>query len=192
MTAEREADTTALLQDWSGGDSSAFDALFPRVYEELRSLAHQRLTRNAPDQTVSTTVLVHEAYLKLVDADRVRVGDRAHFLAVASRAMRFILVDRARERAALKRGGGRQAMTLDEERLASADEASADLIALDQALDRLARHDEDLVRVVEHRFFGGMEYAEIAEVMGLSVSTTKRYWARARHWLHEFMTDGED
>lgn len=137
-------------------------------------------------------MLVHEAYLKLIDANRVRVGDRSHFLAVASRAMRFILVDRARERAALKRGGGRRAMTLDEGRVARAEEASVELIALDQALDRLASHDERLGRVVECRFFGGMEYTEIAEAMELSVPTVKRYWARARTWLYEFMTDGEE
>lgn len=184
-------DTTRLLLRWSSGDDDAFDALFPRVYDELRGIAHQRLSRFGERSGVPTTVLVHEAYLKLVDAERVAVSDRAHFLALASRAMRFILVDHARANTAKKRGGDNRPIPLDDVQVATTTHASEELIMLDQALEKLAGYDERLGRVVEYRFFGGMEYEEIAQATGMSVPTVKRDWARARAWLYDFMTEGE-
>lgn len=183
--------TTRLLRDWSAGKEGAFDELFPRVYEELRAIAHHRLSSNRGLQTTPTTVLVHEAYVKLVDAEQAQVTDRSHFMAIASRAMRFILVDQARARRAEKRGGGVTPISLDDVQVASAEQASVELIALNDALERLTAFDERLGRVVEYRFFGGMEYTEIAEATGLSVPTVKRDWARARAWLYEFMTEGD-
>ena len=185
-------DTTKLLRSWSAGDDGAFDQLFPRVYDELKSIAHHRLSAQGGNQTLPTTVLVHEAYVKLVDGERARVGDRAHFLAIASRAMRFILVDRARRWGAKKGGGGKPPIPLDEVQVADTRQASEELITLNEALERLASYDERLGRVVEYRFFGGMEYGEIAAATGLSVPTVKRDWARARAWLYDFMTEGEE
>lgn len=184
------ADTTRLLKKWSAGDDSAFDELFPRVYEELKAIAHHRLVSGPGEPAVATTVLVHEAYLKLVDSDHARVGDRAHFLAIASRAMRFILVDQARARMAKKRGGPEPLVPLDEVEVASVEHAAEEIITLNDALERLATFDERLGRVVEYRFFGGMEYEEIADATGRSVPTVKRDWARARAWLYDFMSDG--
>jgi len=186
------ADTTRLLKEWSAGDDGAFDELFPRVYEELKAIAHHRLVSGPGEPTVATTVLVHEAYLKLVDSDRARVNDRSHFLAIASRAMRFILVDHARARMAKKRGGPAPPVALDDVQVASVEQAAEEIITLNDALERLATYDARLGRVVEYRFFGGMEYEEIAEATGRSVPTIKRDWARARAWLYEFMSEESD
>lgn len=185
----QRADTTRLLRDWSAGDDAAFDALFPRVYDELKAIAHQRLVSGPAAPAVATTVLVHEAYLKLVDSDQARVEDRSHFLAIASRAMRFILVDQARARMARKRGGSAPVVPLDDVQVASVARAAEEIITLNDALGRLATYDERLGRVVEYRFFGGMEYEEIARTTGYSVPTVKRDWARARAWLYDFMSE---
>lgn len=182
------SDTTQLLRAWSAGDDEAFDVLFPRVYDELRAIARQRLSGSA-EKTVPATALVHEAWLKLVDGDRADVNDRAHFLAIAARAMRFILVDRARARAAGKRAGGKPHVGIDEVQVADAQQAAEDLIALHEALERLSGFDPRLGEVVEQRFFAGMEYAEIAAATGRSVPTVKRDWARARAWLYDFMRE---
>lgn len=179
-------DTSRLLVAARGGDRDAFDLLYSRVYAELRQIAHVRLRRHQPNQTLNTTALVHEAYLKLVDHAGASVADRAHFLALASRAMRFVLVDHARARRMQKRGGGQADVPLDRIQVA-ADEPVADLLALDQALDRLHRVSDRQGRLVEYRFFGGLEYEEIAEVMGLSVRTVKRDWVKARTWLYTYM-----
>ncbi|MEZ4416114.1 MAG: ECF-type sigma factor [Gemmatimonadota bacterium] len=184
-------DTTSLLHRWGEGEREALDQLLPLVYDELKQIARGRLRRLVRGETLQTTVLVHEAYVKLVDGNRARVNDRAHFLAVASRAMRFILVDHARARSASKRGGDQRALPLDAVQVAQEDDRSRlDLVALDQALDTLSDLDPRLGQVVECRFFGGMEYAEIAEATGQSVVTVKRDWARARAWLYELM-EGE-
>jgi RNA polymerase sigma factor (TIGR02999 family) len=181
-----DPDTTQLLRDSRHGNRDAFDQLFSRVYDELRQIARQRLLRHRPGDTLSTTALVHEAYLKLVDQTNAGANDRAHFLALASRAMRFVLVDHARAQRAQKRGGGVVAVPLDAVQVA-ADEPPADLLALDDALERLSRFSERQSQLVEYRFFGGLSYEEIAEVTGLSVRTVKREWARARTWLYTYM-----
>lgn len=169
-------------------EPSRLEQLFPVVYEELSALARRHRHRQG-ESTLSTTEVVHEVFLRLVEGERVGWQDRAHFFALASRAMRFILVDRARARSALKRGGPTAVITLVDGDEGVADR-SDDLLAIDEALERLAAHDSRLATLVQYRFFGGMSYAEIGEVTGVSVPTAKRDWARARTWLHRFMADG--
>jgi RNA polymerase sigma factor (TIGR02999 family) len=164
----------------------ALDHLFDEVYDELLAIAHARLRRYRPGETIGTTALVHEAYLSLASRNAVAVRDRAHFLALASRAMRCVLVDYARNRSAAKRGGSDAAITLGDVRI-DADQRAVDLLALDRALEALARHDTRLGRIIELRFFGGLSYDEIAEVSALSVPTVKRDWQRARAWLFHAM-----
>ena len=192
------ASTTQLLHDVRAGDRAALDALLPRVYDELRALAHARLRRQRPGRTLNTTEVVHEAYLKLTAGETPGWESRAHFFALAARAMRFVLVGYARERAAQKRGGGARALRLDSLLASGADglaapgsaEAEAlDLLSVDRALDRLAQHSARLAEVVELRFFGGMEHAEIAEVVGRSEPTVKRDWRRARAYLLDLMRE---
>jgi RNA polymerase sigma factor (TIGR02999 family) len=175
-------DVTALLAEWSSGNESVAEDLFPLVYDELRKLARAHLRRERrPDHTLQPTALVHEAYLRIVDQQRVRWQNRAHFFAIASRMMRRILVDHARARKAARRGGGVPAVTLDEARLASRE--PLDVIALDDALERLAELDPSGARVIELRYFGGLSIRDTAEVMGTSASTVKREWNTARAWL---------
>ena len=182
--------TTALLDAARGGGRDAFDALLPRVYAELRQLAHARLRRHRPGDTLNTTALVHEAYLRLADGETPGWRDRSHFFALAARAMRFVLVDVARERSAQKRGGGAADLPLtDALHLAGPDADAHNLLTLDAALDRLAARSARLAEVVEMRFFAGMEHAEIAQATGRSVPTVKRDWRRARAWLHAAMSD---
>jgi len=177
---------TQLLQQVRKGDAEAQNDLYPAIYDELRLIAHTRLLRHSPGETLNTTALVHEAYFKLVDQTQAGWNDRAHFFATASRAMRFILIDYARKRTAQKRGGADRDVPLTAVQIA-ADERSADLISLNDALDKLSAYSERLAQVVECRFFGGLTYEEIAEVTGLSVPTVKRDWKRARAWLHRAM-----
>jgi RNA polymerase sigma factor (TIGR02999 family) len=160
-----------------GGES--LDLAVSQAYQELRAIAHYRLAGQVDGGTFSTTALVNETYLKLADNSPREWGDRAHFLAVASLAMRHVIVDRARERATLKRGGAPQPVTLDEES-ASADEQVEIVLHLNEALDRLAEWDPRLGRVVECRFFGGLSEAETAEVLGVTVRTVQRDWVKAR------------
>lgn len=179
-----DQDVTALLGDLRGGDDNVVDALMPAVYDELRSIARRQLRHERPDHTLSTTALVHEAYVRLVDQTRVEWQDRAHFCAVASRAMRRILVDHARRRHALKRGGPDRPLSLDEAQVAV--DAQADLlVALDDTLDRLAQFSDRLAQIVEMRFFGGMTEAETAEALGLSARTVRRDWVKAKAWLYK-------
>jgi RNA polymerase sigma factor (TIGR02999 family) len=179
-------ETTRLLVAARGGDREAFDLLYSRVYAELRQIAHQRLRRHRPGDTLNTTALVHEAYLRLVDQAGAGASDRAHFLALASRAMRFILVDYARARQVQKRGGGQADVPLDLVQVAGA-QPVADLVALDDAMNRLRRLSNRQCQLVEYRFFGGLSYDEIADVMGVSVRTVKRDWTKARTWLYTYM-----
>lgn len=181
-----QPDPTDLLLAAADADREAWDRLYAQVYEELRRIAHQRLLKHRPGETLNTTALVHEAYLKLVDPPRVGLRDRAHFFALASRAMRFVLVNHAEARTAQKRGGGVANVPLDAVQVATGEQA-AELIALHEALERLTGFSEELGRLVEYRFFGGLSYDEIAEVTGVSVPTVKRDWTRARGWLHQFM-----
>jgi RNA polymerase sigma factor (TIGR02999 family) len=181
-----QPNTKQLLRDVREGSRTAFDDLYAHVYDDLRRAAHQRLARYRTGQTLNTTALVHEAYLRLVDQSQMQWEDRAHFLALASRAMRFILIDHVRSRTAQKRGGAEEAIPLDAVQVAVDDQA-ADLLALNEALEQLAVHSSRLAQLVEYRFFGGLTYEEIAEVTGMSVPTVKRDWARARAWLFHAM-----
>ena len=149
------------------------------TYQELRAIAHRRLVARGHGGTLSTTALVHEAYLKLVDQSQSGWNDRAHFLALASLAMRHVLVDRARERNALKRGGERRQVTLNDDVLPADDQADI-LLQIDEALDQLAKFDPRLAKVVECRFFGGLTEADTAEALGVTVRTVQRDWVKAR------------
>ena len=176
-------DVTALLRDAKAGDRATIDRLFPLVYEELRRIARNRLRGEVTGHTLNTTALVHEAYLKLVDQTRADWRNRAHFLAVASMAMRRILIDHARRHRASKRGGERTRVPLDAANL-SVEERAETLVALDEALTRLAETDERLARVVECRFFGGMTEEETAEALGVTSRTVRSDWATAKGLLH--------
>lgn len=186
----RRDETRILLSRLRDGDSQAFDDLFEHVYDELREIAHQRLSRHRPGETLNTTALVHEAYLRLVDQSDADWQDRAHFLAVASRAMRFIIIDYARALSAAKRGGESEPVPFDDVQVGTEDR-TADLLALDDSLEKLAGFSERLARLVEYRFFGGLTYKEVAEVTGRSVPTVKRDWRRARTWLYRAMQPAE-
>ena len=175
-------EVTALLLELRDGDQTVVNALFPLVYEELREIAHRQLGRERPGHTLSTTALVHEAYERLVDHRHTEWQDRAHFCAVAARAMRRILVDYARRRHAQKRGGKQQPLPLDEARVA-VEEQAALIVSLDQALNRLSSMSERLGQVVELRFFGGLTEDEAAEVLGISARTVRRDWVKAKAWL---------
>ena len=174
---------TQLLLNWSNGDRQAFDHLVPLVYDELRGLASRHLSHERIGHTLSTTALVHEAYFRLVDIDRVAWQDRAHFLAMASRVMRRVLIDHARSRTRKKRGGGAERVDLDEELLVS-EQRAAELIALDAALEGLAELNERQSRIVEMRFFGGLTIEETGHVLELSPASIKRDWLAARAWLN--------
>jgi RNA polymerase sigma factor (TIGR02999 family) len=176
------SDVTQLLRAWREGDRAALDQLVAVTYGELRRVAHQRLRRESGNRSVNTTGLVHDAYLKLVDLRRVEFRDRAHFLAMASRVMRRLLVDQARARRAAKRGGGVIAAELDEA-IALPDSEAETLEQLDEALQRLETLDPRQAQMVEQRYFGGLELAEIAEVSGVSIATVKRELRFAHAWL---------
>ena len=176
------ADVTTLLLAWRQGDEAALDELIPLVYQELRRMAHCYLAGQRPGHTLQTTALVHETYLRLVDCRQVRWQDRSHFLAVTAKLMRRILVDYARSRNANKRGGAARPVTLDES-LDFAPQRSADLVALDDSLEALATIDPRKSKVVELKFFGGLETSEMAEVLGVSQQTILRDWKLAKLWL---------
>jgi RNA polymerase sigma factor (TIGR02999 family) len=171
-----------VLSELRSRKHSALEQLVPLVYDELRVIAHRQLASQARGGTLSTTALVHEAYLKLVDQSHADWRDRAHFLAVASLAMRHVLVDRAKARSTLKRGGERRRITLDDAHIAVDDQPDA-LLQLDEAMTRLAELQPRLARVVECRFFGGLTEEEIAEALGVTVRTVQRDWAKARMLL---------
>jgi RNA polymerase sigma factor (TIGR02999 family) len=175
-------DVTALLNRWSEGDSSALEQLTPIVYAELRRIAGHQLRRDAGARTLESAALVHEAYLRLVGQNAAHWHGRAHFLAVASQIMRRILVDHARKRHRLKRGGPIQIVTLNPE-MDVADSRGVDLIGLDDALETLAAMDPRQSRLVELRFFAGLSIDDAAQVMGLSKATVNRDWVTARAWL---------
>lgn len=164
------------------GDRQSLDSLLPIVYQELRRLAASYLRRERPGQTLQPTALVHEAYLRLMKDRPDRWQNRAHFCAIAAHSMRQILIERARARGAIKRGGGGPRITLDEA-LVAGGERSIDLLALDQALERLAAMDAGQARLVELRFFGGLTVEETADALDMSPATVKRHWTVARAWL---------
>jgi len=173
---------TDVLTELRSGRRDSLDRLMPLVYEELRAIAHRQLAARGRGGTLETTALVHEAYLKLVDQSRAQWSDRAHFLALAAVAMRHVLVDRAKARMALKRGGEQRRITLDEDQIAADNQPEA-LLQLHEAMNRLAEIQPRLAQVVECRFFGGLTEEEIAEVMGVTVRTVQRDWAKARMLL---------
>jgi RNA polymerase sigma factor (TIGR02999 family) len=178
-----EQEVTDLLAYWRSGGTDAAQRLMPFVYDELRRVAHRQRGPGRNDDTLTTTALVHEAFLKLVDQTRADWRDRAHFFAVAAMAMRHILVDHARERLALKRGGERQQVDLDEDALA-VEHQSQEMLDLDEALVGLARIDSRLAQVVECRFFGGLTEEETAEALGVTARTVRRDWTKAKTLLH--------
>jgi RNA polymerase sigma-70 factor (ECF subfamily) len=173
---------THLLKEWSDGDERALDRLTPLVYEELRQQAARYLRKERPGHSLQATALINEAFLRLIDVKDVQWQNRAHFFAIAANLMRRILVDHARRRDAEKRGGSHMRLTLDEA-LAMAKEPEVDLLAIDEALDRLAAIDEQQARVVELRFFSGLTVEETAAALGVSPKTVKRDWSVARAWL---------
>jgi RNA polymerase sigma factor (TIGR02999 family) len=183
---EGNGQVTALLHHWKAGNEDAFHALLPLVYNELRRLAHYHLQSERDGHSMQSTALVHEAYLRLAGGKPLDLQDRAHFIAVASRAMRQILVDYARGRSATKRDGG---CRIDYEDLAMLPaKRDSELVALDDALQELGRIDERQGKIVEMRFFGGLSAPEISEVLGVSRATVDRDWATARVWLHREMS----
>lgn len=173
-----------LLREWSDGNEQALEEMLPLIYDELRRLAHNFLYRERPGHTLQTTALVHEAYIKLIDQRDARWQNRAHFFAIAAQAMRRILIDSARKHVAEKRGGGGQKLSLAEIATISP-EPNTNLLALDEALNRLAEIDSQQSRIIELRYFGGLTIEETAEVMRLSPATIKREWTMARAWLHQ-------
>jgi RNA polymerase sigma factor (TIGR02999 family) len=184
-----EASVTELLGELAGGDAGVYDRVFALVYGQMRGIARAQLARERSGHTISPTVLVHEAYLKLVDQTSSSFESRAHFLSVAAVAMRRILINYAASRAAAKRGGGERMFTFDEESAGSAAATSAaELLAVDRLLTSLAESHERPARVVVCRLFGGLTDAEIAEVLEVSVPTVRRDWRFARAWLSRHMT----
>lgn len=176
------SDVTDLLKRWSAGDERARDQLIPLVYDRLRELAHQRLRGAPPENSLNTTGLVHEAYIRLVDAPRLNLPDRAHFLALASDVMRNLLVDRARARMAAKRGGGQPPLELNETLLV-ADDDSESVTELDEAISRLQAVSPRQALLLQHRYFGGLSLQESATAVATSLATAKRELRSARAWL---------
>ena len=182
-------DVTRILSAIEQGDPQAAEQLLPLVYDELRKLAAQRLAQERPGQTLQATALVHEAYLRLVDPDgAARWNSRGHFFAAAAEAMRRILVENARRKRRLKRGGDRRRIDLDQLRPV-ADSAPDDLLALDEALTRLAARDPRRAELVKLRFFAGLTMPEAARALGLSLATAERHWTFARTWLYAELSD---
>jgi RNA polymerase sigma factor (TIGR02999 family) len=179
-----EHHVTELLHHWSNGDQGALDELLPIIYGELRKVAHQYLHREHAEQTLQTTALVNEAYLKLIDQRSVNWQNRAHFFAIAAQAMRRILIDNARKRRAAKREG--EKISLDDVAVISSDR-SEHFLALDEALQKLEELDSQQSKIVELRYFGGLTIEETAEAMNLSPATVKREWAMARAWLYSYL-----
>ncbi|HVF73350.1 MAG TPA: sigma-70 family RNA polymerase sigma factor [Chthoniobacterales bacterium] len=182
MPAPEQKEVTQLLSDWRGGDSAALDKLIPLVQPVLQQLAHRYMSRERPGHTLQTTVLVHDAYLQLANQNHPDWQNRAHFFAVAAQLMRRIMVDHARQRQALKRGGGALKVTLDEAAHA-VEERAVELLALDEALEKLTAFDKRKADVVEMRYFGGLTMEEIADVLKVHVNTVTREWSAARAWL---------
>jgi RNA polymerase sigma factor (TIGR02999 family) len=180
-------DVTQLLKDWSGGDEAAADRLMPLVHEELRRLAHQYMRREKPGHTLQTSALVNEAYVRLVDQSKIQWESRAHFFGIAARLMRQILVDQARRKNFAKRGGCAIRVSLDSAN-AIAQEQSANVMALDEALKTLEQTDLRKSQIVELRFFGGMSIEETAEALKISPGTVMREWTFARAWLRNEMS----
>ena len=190
MNADSSHPVSELLVRWRRGDQEALQALLPLVYDELRRLAHHHLEAERAGHTLQSTALVHEAYLRLVEQEPLRLDNRAHFFAVASHLMRQILVDHARKHHAAKRGANNLTLTLDEA-IAPSKQRELHLVALDDALNVLAALDERQFHIVELRFFGGLSIDETSQVLGVSPATVTREWTAARAWLYREMDRSE-
>lgn len=180
------ADVTRLLRSWNVGDDEALARLTPLIDHELRRLAHRQMNNEREGHTLQTTALINEAYVRLMGSEKIHWESRKHFFAVAARMMRQILIDIARGRAARKRGDGPRHLPLDEAIAVSA--SGTDLIELDEALNNLAKLNARLAQVVELKFFGGLDHAEIADLLGVSEPTVRRDWRIARAWLYEALS----
>ncbi|MBK8467517.1 MAG: sigma-70 family RNA polymerase sigma factor [Chloracidobacterium sp.] len=180
---------TEILQSWRGGDAEAIEHLFPLVYDELRRQAKKYLRRERPDHTLQPTALVHEAYMKLAGESALAVESRAHFYGMASRIMRRILVDYARHHNAEKRGGAAHRYSIENIDIIP-DQSAGDLLELNDALQKLEQVDERKCRVVDMRFFGGLNEAEIAEILGINEKTVRRDWQFAKLWLFRELSQG--
>ena len=191
MTPEPASPVSKLLLDWGNGDREALKGVLPLVYDELRRLARHQLRQQRPNHTLQTTGLVHEAYLRLAEEKSLRVKDRAHLLGIAAQLMRWILADYERNRRAAKRGAGATRLTLDPSIAAHSQGQDVDLLALNEALDRLAKLDSQQSRIVELRYFGGLTIEDTSEFLGISPATVKRSWSSARAWLLREMSRGE-
>jgi RNA polymerase sigma factor (TIGR02999 family) len=185
-----QQEVTQLLADWSDGDEGALDKLIPLVQPELHRLAHHYMSRERTGHTLQTTALLNEAYLQLVDDSTRNWQNRTHFMATAAQLMRRIMVDHARERCSLKRGGGALRVTLDDAALVT-EKRSEELLALDEALERLAAQDPRKSRIVELRYFGGLTEEETAAFLKLSDRTVRREWRMARTWLYRALSGKE-
>lgn len=183
-------EVTQLLVDWSNGDRAALDKLLPLVNAELRRLAARYMRRENPGHTLQTSALVNEAYLRLINQQHVRWQNRAHFFGIAAQLMRRILIDHARKGQYAKRGGGALKVSLDEA-AATTEACAAELLAVDEALERLTVMDARKGRIVELRFFGGLTEDETAEVLGISSPTVQREWRAAKAWLQRMLTEGK-
>ncbi|HSK76937.1 MAG TPA: sigma-70 family RNA polymerase sigma factor [Thermoanaerobaculia bacterium] len=181
-------DVTELLHDWSQGDPSALEKLIPLVFEDLRQIAARMFRRESDGHTLQPTALVNEVYLRLMDQRKIHWANRQQFFGVAALLMRRILVDYAKGRQAVKRGSGAVKLPLDEALGLAVVQDNVDVIALDEALSRLAEIDPRQGQIVEMRYFTGLSHEEIAEVLGVSVTTVKREWKTARLWLHRELT----
>ena len=182
---------TQLLANWSNGDQAALDQLLPLVNDELRRLARHYLRRESPGHTLQPTALVNEAYLRLIDQRQVQWQNRAHFFGIAAQLMRRILVDHARRHAYAKRGGGAIQVSFDEG-MAVTEAKAAELLAVHEALEKLNAMDARKGRIVELRFFGGLNLDETAEVLGISSPTVQREWRAAKAWLHRLLSEGNN
>lgn len=193
MDSDGRDRVTEIVAEWSSGGQvgrAAVDELVPHVYRELRRLAQWQMGRGTPGVTLQPTVIVHEAYLRLVDQSRADWRGRSHFIAVASKVMRNLLIDHARARAAEKRGGGWQPVTLADDAIGGRQLGMEEVLALDEALGKLADHDERQARVVELRFFGGLTVEEVAETLKVSKRTAEGLWTHARAWLTRELSKG--
>ena len=192
--ASRAQNVTELLLSWGQGDTAALDRLVPLLYDDLRRVARGHLRRERPGHSLQATALVHEVFLRLVDVDRMTLKSRAHFFALSARLMRQILVDHARRQRASKRGGGAMGISLNEASgaAAPASPSSIDVLALDEALDTLSSLDLRQCRVVELRFFAGLNIPETADALGVSTATVEREWAMAKAWLHQRLSTPQE
>jgi RNA polymerase sigma factor (TIGR02999 family) len=192
MAPDSAMNVSELLLDWGKGDREALKGILPLVYEELRRLARHHLRQQRPNHTLQTTALVHEAYLRLAEEDSLHVQNRAHFLGIAAQLMRWILVDYERSRRAAKRGASAKRVTLDSGvAQGQAFGYDIDVLALNEALDRLAKLDLQQSRIVELRFFGGLTVEDTSEFLGISPATVNRSWSSARAWLLRELARGE-